>query len=185
MAGPPAPMQPAAQQPYPQQGYPAQPAYGAPAQAGYPGTQPAPTTWAPAAAPRAMNWDLFAFLFRFLGFLLIAVGVLVFVATVSSPANCFNTGSNCGPTGSNFPAAAANGYLWGQLLVAVGALLLGLGAGIKLHWVLRPPADGAPDKMVWVMVERLVNYALIGGAIILLWLILVHTSPITFTPPTS
>ena len=102
-----------------------------------------------------MNWDMISFVFRALGFILIAVGVLLIVAIGQFPGSCYSTTSNCGQLSSSNISGMANAYIAGEVLMALGALLLGFGAGIKLHWVLKPPMDGSSEKMAWVIVELL------------------------------
>jgi hypothetical protein len=132
--------------------------------------QPPQGQWAPpAAAPRPMNWDMISFLFRALGFILIAIGVLIIVAVGQFPGSCYTTTSTCGSLSSANISGMANAYITGEVLMALGALLLGLGAGIKLHWVLRAPADGSSDKMAWILVERVFNYAVLAASLVVLW----------------
>lgn len=168
--------------------YPPSPGYGQP---GAPpptfmGSAP-PNAWNPApvmvAAPRPMNWDAFAFVFRFVGFLLAGIGAILAAAWASVPGGCYTTGATCGAT-SSFIQGAANALLAGWVLLALGALLIGLGAGVKLHWVLRPPTEeGHPERWGWLLVERVMNYAFIAGAVVIFWLVLKHfgTATIEFS----
>ncbi|HTT25813.1 MAG TPA: hypothetical protein VMH90_02465 [Thermoplasmata archaeon] len=116
-----------------------------------------------------MNWDMISFVFRALGFILIAVGVLLIAVVGQFPGSCYSTTSTCGSLSSSNISGMANAYMAGEVLMVLGALFLGLGAGIKLHWVLRAPADGSSDRMAWVLMERVFNYGIIAIALIVLW----------------
>lgn len=192
MAGPPGGQSPPQGQGAPPSGY----AYGAPP--GYAQQQPpaqgyaqppqgyAPPAqqWTPApmAAPRPTNWDGIAFLLRMVGFLLLAVGALVAVASASPPGSCYSSGG-C----SGWASGAANGILVGKILFGLGALVVGLGAGIKLHWVLKTPADAstADHVMGWVLTERVMNYLIIGVSVALLYLVLASISLPTLSAATT
>ena len=145
--------------------------YAYPPQSGYAGPPPAgygsPMAYNPAPA-RPMNWDMISFGLRFIGFLLLAVGAIVVAAFGSVPGSCFQSGSTCTATSSTVQGIA-NSILFGRVFFALGALLLGMGAGVKLHWVLRMPADAKVEQLSWVILERFFNYAVLGFSILILW----------------
>ena len=170
MAGPPATQSPPGQgappgYQYPQQGYPQQQPQG------FGGSAP-PAAWNPnpmPAASRPMNWEMISFGVRAIGFILIALGALIVVATVSVPGSCFSTGQTCTTNPATYFQGAANGLMWGKMIVVIGALLLGLGAGIKLHWVLRAPVNAQRgEEWAWVIVERFFNYGIVVVSIFLI-----------------
>ncbi len=130
-----------------------------------------------------MNWDMWAFLLRFIGFLLIAVGAIVDVAAGTPGGSLYNSPS--ASTYNNAVQGWANGVLAARLLVALGALALGTGAGIKLRFVLRAPVGAASEQFAWVLIERLVNYVILGFSIVvLLWLLMQVGAP-GWTAPTA
>ena len=122
---------------------------------------------------RPMNWDMISFALRAIGVLLLALGAILIVATVSVPGSCFSSGQTCTTNPATYLQGAANGLMWGKIIFLVGALLLGMGAGVKLHWVLRPPTTGHAEDMAWTIVERFFNYALVAISIGLFYLLLV------------
>jgi hypothetical protein len=117
-----------------------------------------------------MDWDKISFFSRFIGFTLIFVGALVAAAFASvnggvytcSSASCFQ----------NFVEGAANAILTGRVLMAIGAFLLGAGAGLKIHFNLKAPANPTPETMRWVIWERFFNYGLLAISIAILVAIL-------------
>ncbi len=168
----------------PPSGYQAPPAqgYASPPGTAYPGAAPAPA-WSPAASPmpaRPMNWDFWSFLIRFFGFALIFLGALL-VVLLSTPSSGYIGASSS--TLTSISQSYLNGVLAGRLLLALGAFFLGIGAGIKLHWVLKAPAPGESDRMAWVALERFFNYALLAlSLLILIWVF--HYYP-SVTPTTT
>jgi hypothetical protein len=115
-----------------------------------------------------MNWDMISFLFRALGFILIAVGALVLVVAGQFSGSCYATTSTCTSVASTTISGLANAYIAGEAVIILGALLLGLGAGIKLHWVLRAPSGGSSEQFAWVLMERIFNYAVLAVSLVIL-----------------
>jgi hypothetical protein len=134
---------------------------------------------APPAAPRApMNFDSLAFLLRMVGFIAIFAGAVVAAAFGSPSGSCFfGTAS----TAQSCVQGVANAVLTARIFLAVGAFLLGAGAGLKLHFVLKRPSDPSPEAFGWVLFDRLVNYGLILVAIVLLWWVVDQAALLSLT----
>jgi hypothetical protein len=115
----------------------------------------------------SFDMDMVSFLLRMLGFVLIFAGAAVAAAFGSPSGGCFGTISSSTALGCE--QGIANAVITGRILLAIGAFLLGAGAGLKLRFVLKRPTDGGAEAMAWVMVERVFNYAVLAAAILLLW----------------
>jgi Na+-transporting NADH:ubiquinone oxidoreductase subunit NqrD len=114
---------------------------------------------------RTDTFLLMAFLLRILGFVLVFVGVLVAVVFVSIPGGLYTNPSGYG---SSFLEGVANGALAGRILIALGLFLLAAGAGTKLHWSLRYPAQGSPDEIAWAKADRQWNGFVFALCLVLL-----------------
>lgn len=162
------------------------PGYTAPPPSGY-GAPPANWTPPPAAAPmpaRPMNWDMISFLLRFVGFALIFLGALLAIV-LSTPSGSLYGSSFSASNYSNFLQSYANGVLVGRLLASLGAFALGMGAGIKLRYLDRLPQGASSEQFVWILIDRIINYVVLAGAIlILVWLLWLY--PImSISPPVT
>lgn len=105
---------------------------------------------------------------RALGFVLLFVGTLVYVAVASPTGGCL-TDPTCL---SNFPSNAANAILAGKILWCLGLFFLGAAAGLKLHWKLGPSPGASPEQMAWIRTDRWINVALVFLSVILLFVLL-------------
>jgi hypothetical protein len=100
-----------------------------------------------------------SFLFRVLGFTLLFVAALVVVSFAYPSGACFPSAgsmSSCGG-GSAYETGAANAILAGHILFALGAFLLGLGAGIKIHYSLQATPNASKDETRWNIADRWFN----------------------------
>jgi hypothetical protein len=124
---------------------------------------PNPPVWMPAAtAPpmmpsRSMMPNL-SFMLRVVGFTLIFVAALVATAFATPGGGCFTTGTTpaCG-AGSSYETGAANAVLAGHIVVALGAFLLGLGAGIKIHFSLQANPSAQKEETRFIIADRWFN----------------------------
>jgi hypothetical protein len=128
---------------------------------------PPPT--APMAAMRTLMPSA-SFLLRVLGFTLLFVAALVVVSFAYPGGGCFTsaTSTSCG-AGSSYESGAANAILAGHILFALGAFLLGIGAGIKIHFTLQTSATGSKEENRFIIADRWFN-----GLVLLLsiWILL-------------
>lgn len=118
---------------------------------------------------------MLTFLLRILGFSLLFVGALIAVAWGYPGGGCFPSPSSnptCGP-GSNFVTGAANALLAGHVLFALGAFLLGAGAGMKIHYSLQAPTSGQKEDYRFVIADRWFNGLILLLAVWILWMLLV------------
>ena len=106
---------------------------------------------------------------RALGFTLLFVGTLVYVAFYSEPGNCFTDPTSC----SSFVSNAATAALAARVLWSIGLFFLGAGAALKLHWKLAAPTGGTPEQYAWVTADRRFNGLLVVLSIVLLFVLLV------------
>ncbi len=119
-----------------------------------PATTPLPQ-WSPGRPPwqsmvRPELWSFVSFISRAVGFVLIFAGTLAIVAGVSIPGSCLTTPASC----SGFLGNAANWLIVGKILAVLGLGALGLGAALKLHYVLRAPSEDRPSEAQVVAAER-------------------------------
>ena len=102
-----------------------------------------------------------SFLFRVLGFTLLFVAALIAVTWGYPGGSCFpssGTGTTpCTPAGSAYVTGAANAILTGHILFAIGAFMLGIGAGIKIHFGLQSKAGADREENRWIIADRLFN----------------------------
>jgi hypothetical protein len=113
---------------------------------------------------------------RALGFTLVFLGTLVYVAFASVPGSCVSAASGC----SSFLANAAWAILVGKVLWTVGLFFIGAGAALKLHWKLAPPVGGTPEQYSWVRAGRRANWLLLLLCIVLLFILLIIPTGISF-----
>lgn len=143
---------------------------------------PAPPMWVPmpAAQPRRDLMPMLAMWLRLIGFLVVFVGVLVAVVAVSTPGSHFTNPCSTSTACTNEVAGYANGVIAAKVLFLIGLLMVGGGAGIKLHWGLRAPAPGHSDEQAWVLADRRFNGLLfiVSIALMALVLITINTTPI-------
>jgi hypothetical protein len=131
------------------------PATGSPAQWTPPASTP-PTT--PMHAMRTLMPPV-SFLFRVLGFTLLFVAALIVVSFAYPSGACFpspGSMSSCA-AGSAYETGAANAILAGHILFTLGAFLLGLGAGIKIHYGLQANPNAQKDETRFTIADRWLN----------------------------
>jgi hypothetical protein len=131
---------------------------------------PAPTT--PMHAMRALAPSV-SFLLRVLGFTLLFIAALIVVAFAIPGGACFpaaGSNSSCG-AGSSFETGAANAILAGHILFVLGVFLLGLGAGIKIHFSLQSSPSSQPEENRFLIADRWFNgLVFLLSVVVLFWL---------------
>ncbi|MCI4361366.1 MAG: hypothetical protein L3J91_06640 [Thermoplasmata archaeon] len=141
---------------------------------------PNPPLWMPAGssppsmmAHRSMMPNL-SFLFRVLGFTLLFLGALIATAFATPGGACYTappsgaTVPNCGP-GTSYETGAANAIVGAHILFALGAFLLGAGAGLKLHLNLQANPNAEKEATRFVIADRWFNGVVLLVSIWILW----------------
>ena len=143
-----------------------------------PAPVPNPPQWmsqAPTTPMHAMRTLMppMSFLFRVLGFTLLFVAALVVVAFAYPGGGCFSaTASSCG-AGSSYQTGAANAVLAGNILFTIGLFLLGLGAGMKLHYGLQSSPTGNAEDNAFIIADRRLNGLIFTVSVALLLALMV------------
>ncbi len=132
-----------------------------------------PPMWAPAGGSYLPNmrhdpWGMISFASRAIGFLLIFIAALVFVAAVSIPGSCYTAPTSCGDTWLSNLATAT---LIARLIAVLGLAALGFGAAVKLHYGIRQTSATTAEEAQIIASERRVEGALFIASVVLLILV--------------
>ncbi|MCI4363085.1 MAG: hypothetical protein L3K13_02100 [Thermoplasmata archaeon] len=118
---------------------------------------------------------------RLLGFVLFVVGALVIVVGTTQPASCYvTTPSTTCPV--NFLNGAYTATLIGKTLAVLGASLLIMGAGFRMHWGLKPTAETKSDEFAYIIADRRFNGWLIIILVLVILLLMLQV-PVYPAPP--
>ena len=125
---------------------------------------------------------MMSLILRLLGFTLIFVAALIAVSFTYPGGGCFQGTTPSCAAGSTFVTGAASAILAGHVIMALGAFLLGIGAGMKIHYGLQAPTSGQKEDYRFVIADRWFNGLVVLVAIWILWTSL-NLAPAPWTLP--
>ena len=130
--------------------------------------------------PTIELWPFLGFWLRAGGFVFLFLGTLIAIVGATPGGGCVTSPGSCG---TGFLGQAFNSILAAKILWVLGLGALGAGAGIRLHWGIRMPANATADEVAWLLGARRANWVLLVISILLLLALLVWSAAWTSVVP--